>query len=402
MPSRTKILSYLPVTLAVGLALVLTLVDSQIHPQSEVFQTDSLKALRTLNYQYQMSVEDILAEESDSPLISELYKADALIPVQKQKDTKGLVVSLKDQANFLLLKPLDPLSDSDLEKIADAYERSVPEFANVELDQEVALEGPAYDWTLYPAVAPEIPAVELSSEPVRTVVVAVIDSGMDESHEIFKDVPLETGWNTISDDSTMLDDVGHGTHIAGIIASNAPGVSIAPYKIVDSKGGKLSNVLEAFSKAIEDKVNVVNASFGLGTASYALETLIEKAYDQGIIVVSAAGNSGKDTGFYPAGYAQTIAVGSVDAGGHELASSNFGSWVDVAAYGYRVKSSLPENKYGYKTGTSQSTAFVSAAVARLLMSNTEDLSFQDVVSALEENSTESVPDGELAGTPIVQ
>lgn len=402
MPSRTKILSYLPVTLAVGLALVLTLVDSQIHPQSEVFQTDSLKALRTLNYQYQMSVEDILAEDSDSPLISELYKADALIPVQKQKDTKGLVVSLKDQNDFLLLKPLDPLSDSDLEKIADAYERSVPEFANVELDQDVALEGPAYDWTLYPAAAPEVPAVELSSEPVSSVVVAVIDSGMDESHEIFKDVPLETGWNTISDDSTMLDDVGHGTHIAGIIASNAPGVSIAPYKIVDSKGGKLSNVLEAFSKAIEDKVDVVNASFGLGTASYALETLIEKAYDQGIIVVSAAGNSGKDTGFYPAGYAQTIAVGSVDAGGHELASSNFGSWVDVAAYGYRVKSSLPDNKYGYKTGTSQSTAFVSAAVARLLMSNTEDLSFQDVVSALEENSTESVPDGELAGTPIVQ
>lgn len=400
MTTRSKFLSYIPVSLAVGFALVLTLVDSQIHPQSDVFQTDSLKALRTLNYQYQMSVEDILNAEDSSPLISELFKADALIPTQVDNSNKGLVVSLEDQ--FLLLQPQDPLSDEDLIEIADAYERSVPEFAAVELDQEVSLEGPTYDLTLYPTAYPEDKAVELTSESLREVVVAVIDSGMDEDHEVFTDVPLKTGWNTITESTAMLDDVGHGTHIAGIIASNAPGVTIAPYKIVDSKGGKLSNVLEAFAKAIEDEVDVVNASFGLGTASYALETLVEKAYDQGILVVSAAGNSGKDTGFYPAGYAQTIAVGSVDAGGHKLTSSNYGSWVDVAAYGYRVKSSIPDNKYGYKTGTSQSTAFVSAAVARLLMSSTEDMSFAEVLSALEESSTESIQDGELAGTPIVE
>ena len=400
MLTRSKILSYIPVSLAVGLALVLTLVDTQINPKSDVFQTDSLKALRTLNYQYQMSVEDILNEEDSSPLISELFKADALIPTQVDNNNKGLVVSLEDQ--FLLLQPQDPLSDEDLIEIADAYERSVPEFAVVELDQEVSLEGPTYDLTLYPTAYPEDKPVELTSESLREVVVAVIDSGMDEDHEVFNDVPLKTGWDTITESTAMLDDVGHGTHIAGIIASNAPGVTIVPYKIVDSKGGKLSNVLEAFSKAIEDEVDVVNASFGLGTASYALETLVEKAYDQGIIVVGAAGNSGKDTGFYPAGYAQTIAVGSVDAGGHKLTSSNYGSWVDVAAYGYRVKSSIPDNKYGYKTGTSQSTAFVSAAVARLLMSSTEDMSFAEVLSALEESSAESIQDGELAGTPIVQ
>lgn len=402
MIPRSQILSYLPVTLAVGLALVLTLVDSQIHPQSEVFQTDSLKALRTLNYQYQMSVEDILSNEADSLLISELYKADALIPTRSEKDTKGLVVSLKDQDLFLLLRPQDSLSDEELVEIADAYQRSVPEFAHVELDQEISLEGPVYDLTLYPKAYPEDKPVELTSEPTQEVVVAVIDSGIDETHEIFIDVPLDEGWNTITEDSTMEDDVGHGTHIAGIIVSNAPGVTIAPYKIVDSKGGKLSNVLEAFAKAIEDEVDVVNASFGLGTSSYALETLIGKAYDAGIIVVSAAGNAGKDTGFYPAGYAQTIAVGSVDAGGHKLTSSNYGSWVDVAAYGYRVKSSIPDNQYGYKTGTSQSTAFVTAAVARLLMTSTEDMSFYEVLSSLEEDSLESIQDGDLAGTPIVE
>ena len=390
----------MPVTLAVGLALILTLVDAQMHPRSEVFEADSLKALRTLNFQYQMSVEDILSEEEDSPLISELYKADALIPAHSEKDNKGLVVSLASSEDLLLLKPQDSLSDQKLEEIADAYERSIPEFVHVELDQEVTLESPDYEWTLYPAASQETP-IQLSSEPVQEVTVAVIDSGMDEGHEIFSDVPLEEGWNTITEDSTMLDDVGHGTHIAGIIASHADGVIIAPYKIVDSKGGKLSNVLEAFAKAIEDDVDVVNASFGLGTSSYALEALIDKAYDKGIIVVAAAGNSGKDTGFYPAGYAQTIAVGSVDAGGHKLPSSNYGSWVDVAAYGYRVKSSIPDNKYGYKTGTSQATAFVSAAVARILMESDEDLDFEEVLDLLEA-SEETVKDGELAGTVIVQ
>lgn len=399
MFSRSQILSYIPVTLAVGLALSLTIMDSQIHPQSEVFEPESLKALRTLNYQYQMSVKDLLSEQdSDSPLISELYKADALIPIQEEKDNKGLIVSLAETEDLLLLQPQDPLSDEKLTEIADQYERSIPEFIHVELDQEIELEGPVYDWELNSSYA-ENP-VELSSDAVNSVTVAVIDSGVDESHEIFTDVTMETGWNTISDDETMLDDVGHGTHIAGIIATNAPGVEIIPYKIVDSKGGKLSNVLEAFSKAVEDQVDVVNASFGLGTSSYALETLIDKAYDKGIIVVSAAGNSGKDVGFYPAGYAQVIAVGSVDAGGHKMPSSNYGNWVDVAAYGYKVKSSIPDNKYGYKSGTSQATAFVSAAVARLLQED-DDLSFSEVLSLLED-STETVDDGELAGTPIVE
>lgn len=404
MPSRSQILSYLPVTFAVGLALILTFVDAQIHPQTEIFQTDSLKALRTLNYQYQMSVKDILNDESGSSLIAELYQADALIPIRSEKETKGLVVSLKDKTHFLLLQPQDALSDEKLMEIADAYTRSVQEFSHVELDQEISLEGPVYDFTLYPNANPIDKTVELSSEPTHKVVVAVIDSGMDETHEIFTDVPLEEGWNTITEDSIIIDEVGHGTHIAGIIASNAPGISIAPYKIVDSNGGKLSNVLEAFSKAIEDDVDVINASFGVGVASYAFETLLEKSYDQGIIVVSAAGNSGKDAGFYPAGYAQTIAVGSVDAGGHQLASSNYGSWVDVAAYGYRVKSSIPDNKYGYKTGTSQATAFVSAAVARILMLSPvdKDMSFSEVLSALEYGSTSTVLDGDLAGTPIVQ
>lgn len=391
--------SYIPVSLAVGVALTLSIASSQLHPEQELFSTDSLKSLKTLNTQYQMTVEDLSTTEKESPLLSELLKADALISnPTASRYNKGLVVSL-DSKQLLLLQPVVSLSNEELEQIAEVYEANVPEFTHVELDQEISLESPVYDWGLDSAIPSE--PVALSSDPVRSVTVGIIDSGMDTDHPIFETVILEKGWNTISDDTEMYDDVGHGTHIGGIVAVQAPGVTLIPYKIVDAQGGKLSNVLEAFSKAIEDEVDVINTSFGLSSSSFALEALVNTAYDEGILVISAAGNSGKDTGFYPAGYAQTIAVAGVDAGGHKMPNSNYGTWVDVAAYGYHVRSALPNERYGYKSGTSQATAFVSAAVARLLMSSEETFTFETVMDALEA-SPESILDGELAGTPIVE
>lgn len=391
--------SYIPVSLAVGVALTLSIASSQLHPERELFSTDSLKSLKTLNTQYQMIIEDLSATEKESPLLSELLKADALISTPTASRTnKGLVVSL-DRQHFLLLQPVMSLSDEELQQIAEVYTANVPEFTHVELDQEISLESPVYNWGLE-SVIPSEP-VALSSDPVRSVTVGIIDSGMDTEHPVFETVTLMDGWNTISDDTEMYDDVGHGTHIGGIVAVQAPGVTLIPYKIVDAQGGKLSNVLEAFSKAIEDEVDVINTSFGLSSSSFALEALVNTAYDEGILVISAAGNSGKDTGFYPAGYAQTIAVAGVDAGGKKMPNSNYGTWVDVAAYGYHVRSALPNGRYGYKSGTSQATAFVSASVARLLMSSEESFTFEAVMDVLEA-SPESILDGELAGTPIVE
>jgi subtilisin family serine protease len=346
-----------------------------------------------------MSMQD-LSGASNSPVMTQLYQADALLPLeQADPNALGLVATLDGGKSMLLIQPTTPLSPEALAAAAVDYSAMVPEFEHVENDQILSLESPVFTWRLQGA-APELPPVELSSEVDSPVKVAVIDSGMDETHEIFAGTTVQTGWNTVDDDESMYDDVGHGTHIAGIIATYAPGVEIVPYKIVGAKGGKLSNVLEAYSKALEDDVDLINSSFGVPSPSYALEALVSKAYAQGVLVVAAAGNNGADTGFYPGHYAQTIAVASTDMTGHQLPSSNYGVWVDVAAYGYHVRSALPHNKYGYKSGTSQATAIVSAAVARLLMENS-DLTFQEVLDALELGA-EQVPDGTLAGTPIVQ
>lgn len=374
--------------------------DAQKHPGIRFFSDSSLESMKALNYEYEISIKDLTATQ-DSPLMSELLKADVLLPEQSiNRENKGILVSVDTSSagsKLLLLQPVNELSDSELGKIAETYKQFIPEFINVELDQDISLESIVYDWELFPS---EDLGIDLSSkdEPVK---VAVIDSGIDTTHEIFADSQIKTGWNTIKDDNTMYDDVGHGTHIAGLIAMHASSAEIYPYKIVDSKGGRLSNVLSAFSHAIDDDVDLINTSFGLSSSSYALNEIVNDAYEKGIIVVSAAGNNGADTPFYPAYLSHTIAVASVDNGENRMSSSNFGDWVDVASYGYHVRSSLPNNLYGYKSGTSQATAVVSGVIAKMLAESSKDMSFEDVLAKLQ-SSELKVSQGELAGLPIIK
>ncbi|MFA4815150.1 MAG: S8 family serine peptidase [Candidatus Gracilibacteria bacterium] len=396
--------SFLPLLLVTMLALALGVMESRKEP--DFFSANSLDALRELNFEHQMRVDDLLNTE-DSLLVSELVQANAFLDAGASGYPQGLVVSLSSDRGVLLLQPVEELSEVELQTVAGEYKEAIPEFEEVEIDQELDLSSPFYDWNFPFIGEKEEPATEVA--PVATVdlaeetiQVAVIDSGVDITHEIFANVQVSEGWNTLEDNDNMYDDVGHGTHVAGIIASDAPGVEIIPYKIVDANGGKLSNVLEAMAKALGDDVEIMNTSFGLSSPSYALEAMVERAYEQGVIIVSAAGNNAATTGFYPAEYAHTIAVASVDTAGNKLPKSNYGDWVDVAAYGYHVRSSLPDGQYGYKTGTSQAAPVVTAAVARLLLSeHTGELTFEGILSALKA-SNEVIIGGELAGTPIIK
>lgn len=400
--------TFLPLVLVTVLAVALGVME--VNKDPEYFSTSSLAVLQQLNTRNQMVVDDLMTTDK-SELVSELVQANAFLDSTPDPLAQGLIVSTESASGngLLLLQPVEALSEVELETIAKEYKEAIPEFVEVELDQDLDLSSPLYEWEFFDSEAKPSPdsvsvstdaPVDLAEEKIQ---VAVIDSGVDIDHEVFDGVEISKGWNTLSDSDDMYDDVGHGTHVAGIIAINAPGVEIIPYKIVDANGGKLSNVLEAMSKALEDDVEIMNTSFGLASPSYSLETMVEKAYQEGVIIVSAAGNNAADSGFYPAEYEHTIAVASVDRGDHKLPKSNYGEWVDVAAYGYHVRSALPEGAYGYKTGTSQAAPVVAAAVARLMMSDyTGELTFDGIVSALKNAGVSKVVDGELEGTPIVQ
>jgi subtilisin family serine protease len=175
------------------------------------------------------------------------------------------------------------------------------------------------------------------------------------------------------------DDHGHGTHVAGIIGAVTnldSGVSgVAPRVLImavkyysESNPGSvnLKNTIDALNYAIDRGARIINYSGGGPEYSEAEYLAIKRAESRGILVVAAAGNEHQNTDlrerlYYPQAYglSNIISVAATDINNNLLPSSNWGkSKIDVAAPGENIYSTLPGNRYGYMTGTSQATAFV--------------------------------------------
>ena len=367
----------------------------------------SLSGLRQLNFEYEMVLSDVY--EENSLFIGELAKANALfMPKEATEDYPGLLLNMPGRV--LELTPTQQITPIELQKIGSYYEANIPELEHVELDQSLEIEGePVYEFYIDPNV--ELSSDEdVFSQGIESiagesrdskVVVAVMDSGVDVTHPIFDNHTMLPGYNARGRGAPG-DEVGHGTHVAGILAQNNAEVAISPYKVYD-RSGKLSDVLRALHYAThEDDIDVINMSLGIPSPSYSLEKKLEEARDEGILLVSAAGNDGKSSGFYPASYNSTIAVAGVDPTGRRLSSSNFGTWVDVASLGYRVQSALPGGQYGVKSGTSQAAPVVSAQIAKYLseLENGTQLSRESVLMRLRQDGT-LMAGGRLSGAVLL-
>lgn len=260
----------------------------------------------------------------------------------------------------------------------------------------------------------------------REIVVAVIDTGIDVKHEDINQNlwrnPGEQGkdnlgrdkatngidddgngfiddlygWNFVSNNHRLDDNHGHGTHIAGIIGAEAgngigisgiaPKVSLMILKYYDPKvpnTDNLKNTVAAIRYAVKMGAHIINYSGGGTEYSKDEFNAIAEAEKKGILFVAAAGNEKSNSDqfhYYPADYELTniISVTAVDPSTQVLASSNYGTeTVDIAAPGQNILSLLPGNSYGYMTGTSQATAFVSGAAA-LVMAHKQAYKADDV------------------------
>lgn len=231
-------------------------------------------------------------------------------------------------------------------------------------------------------------------------VVAIIDSGVDINHYALKDSlwknPGEIaannvdddnngyvddiyGWNFANNTNVVMDGYGHGTHVAGIVASYGA-VSIMVLKFQNDSGlGYTGDAIRSIDYIVMMKKNfgvdvvAINNSWG-GTTGYssALESAITRASEANIVFVAAAGNSGSDNDVvprYPSSYAQSniIAVAAVGYDNQTLVGfSNYGKVsVDIAARGTAIYSTLPNNRYGYSSGTSMAAPQVTGTVAAL-------------------------------------
>ncbi len=225
-----------------------------------------------------------------------------------------------------------------------------------------------------------------SSMGSNSVTVAVVDSGVQNDHSFLYGRIEPTGFNSVTEGGTCYDDRGHGTQVAGIIVANTrSNVTVKPYKVLDKWGeGSVSQVVLGIEAAIQDGVDIINLSMTLQGYNETLYEAVLKAYNAGISVVVAAGNSSTDldqVDYSPAGFPETISVFSCTSARKLSSFSNYGTPVDCGAPGEDVISTTIGNAYKKSSGTSLAAPFICAAVSYIL-SSTPGLSPDEVCTQL--------------------
>jgi subtilisin family serine protease len=226
---------------------------------------------------------------------------------------------------------------------------------------------------------------------VPSVVVAVVDTGVNASHPDLRAAVLP-GLDVTSSGGGTGDPEGHGTAVAGIIASRTDNVTgqagvcwsceLLPIKVLDASGvGDTSVVATGIVAAVDLGARVINLSLGGPTPTQALADAVAYAQQKGVVVVAAAGNSATAAQFYPAAYPGVVAVAATDPGRHLYAWSDYGDWVSVAAPGCNVAPTL-SGGYSDFCGTSSATPIV-AGLAALAISAAPAATSAQIVAALE-------------------
>lgn len=292
------------------------------------------------------------------------------------------VESVNSHVNYQLVLNTDPVEDSGRLPDADYYGM------------------PARDANLNAIYAPEAWNAGITG---KDVVVAVIDSGVDSNHrdlagqfwintdEIAGDgidndnngyIDDVSGWDFTDGDNTPNDLNGHGTHVAGIIASarnrfGSTGVAynanIMPIRVLDADGdGSFGDLAKGIYYAVDNGADVINLSIG-GDYNYSVRAAIAYANSQGVFVSAATGNGGVESPFYPARHSGSInnvlSVGAHNASDSHAWFSNYvgnSGAVQVDAPGVNIFSTLPGSRYGRYSGTSSAAPFVSGLAALVL------------------------------------
>ncbi|OKP97566.1 S8 family peptidase [Paenibacillus sp. P46E] len=252
----------------------------------------------------------------------------------------------------------------------------------------------AYQWNL--------PAIETEqgwnlSKGSKDVIVAVVDTGVQANHPDLKG-QLLAGYNAITKTAPPDDDVGHGTHVAGIIGAltnNEEGVAgiswynkILPVKALDNSGaGTTYSVAEGIIWAADKGAKVINLSLGNYADSQFLHDAIKYAYDRDVVIVSAAGNDNTERPGFPAAYPEVLAVAATNATGERASFSNYGEYIDVAAPGESIASTYPDNQYAALSGTSMASPHV-AALAGLVRSLNPALTNKEVMEMMTSNAVD--------------
>lgn len=298
---------------------------------------------------------------------------------------------------------------------------------NYTLQLDFVPNDPHYD-TLEPRQTPYLNWIDAAGAWDLTrgrpeVVIAVLDTGVDMGHEDLAgaiwtnpgEIPGngiddegngfiddEHGWDFADNDNLPDDDYNHGTHVAGIaaaridngvgIAGLAGAATIMPVDVFDYAIGAYEDLIRAIVYATDNGAHVINMSLGASSYSLGEEMAVNYAFSRGVVVVAAAGNTGSEVLHYPAAHSNVIAVASTTAQDVRSSTSTFGVFVDVAAPGSGIYSTVRGNAYWTMSGTSMATPHV-AGLAALILSRNATLTPTQVQDLIESTSDDLGPTG---------
>ncbi len=209
--------------------------------------------------------------------------------------------------------------------------------------------------------------------------VAVIDTGIDYTHPDLSANYLPIGYDWVNDDTDPMDDMSHGTMCAGIISAvinNSIGiagmaqVSIFAEKVVDAATNRASSsdLRSGLIHATDQGADIISLSLGGYQPDSTMKEGIDYAISKGVMIVNSAGNGNTDSDHYPSVYPGVFTVSSTDWCDLKAWESNYGDWIDVAAPGVNIWSTVPGNMYTSVSGTSFACPHV-AGLAALIKSH---------------------------------
>jgi thermitase len=216
------------------------------------------------------------------------------------------------------------------------------------------------------------------SKGSSNTVISVIDSGLRLTHEEFVGRIAPGGYDWSDNDGDVTDNTGsgHGTHCTGIAIAatdNGKGVAsvsfngkILPMKIFpnSTKAVSSSAIIDAANKG----ARVISMSFGSAANSQVQQDAINYAWNKGVVLFAAAGNDGNTVKNFPAGCDNTISVAATNSADQRAGFSTYGDWVNIAAPGEDIMSTVfdGDNTYALNSGTSMACPFA-ASVAGLMI-----------------------------------
>lgn len=245
------------------------------------------------------------------------------------------------------------------------------------------------------------------------VTVAVVDTGIDSTHEDLEG-RLVPGFDFVNLDEQPQDDEGHGTHVAGIIGAtpgNRKGVAGLSWgaKIMGIKTCEAAGACPLYETylgavdAVRRGADIINMSLGgPGQCDFIGQTIFDWIRSQDVLTVVAAGNSAEDgnPSISPANCDNTLAVGAVDPSGKHAPFSSHGDFVDIAAPGVFIWSTYPPAKsiasghigYASLSGTSMAAPMV-AGVAALVKARHPEWTPDEIEARLMKTARDAGPKG---------